>query len=182
MKLTSFVPGAVGFNAAVKSGAAVQLNPVQSLVVGSGLPIWPHFVLQQAQAGLPDPRAVFAEARRAIMVAVPLVRAAGAGLQAGGLVATAFAPLAGIAGPALAPALNAIPYVGPALGVAATAAGPIVAVGGIAANVAGAAAGGSAQAGPALANLGQQVAEQLDELERKSTADDVIDVPRLVEV
>lgn len=180
MRLDSFVNGATGFNLAVQSGSAVQLNPAESLVVGSGLPVWPALALRHVASSLPSPRAMQAEVMRAIQVALPLVRGGGMALQAVGTVATALSPVAGVVGPMLAAPLNAVPYFGQALGTAATAAGPIVAAGGITASVAGA-FGGAAPDPAALERLGEDIAGQLNELERNSTAD-VIDVPQQVEV
>jgi len=182
MDLTKFLPGVVGFNAAVKSGAAVQLNPAESIVVGAGLPIWPALALRHVATALPSPEALAMEVMRGIQLALPVVRGGALALQAAGGVATALSPVAGVVGPALAPVLNAIPYAGPALGAAATAAGPIVAAGGIGASVVGA-VGGATPDPAALNNLGEQIAGQLKELERNSTVDDVIiDVPQRVEV
>lgn len=180
MKLDSFLPGAVGFKLSVDSGSAVQLNPAESIVVGAGLPVWPALVLRHAVSELPNPQALMMEVMRGIQLALPAVRGAGLGLQAFGGVATALSPVAGVIGPALAPALNAVPYAGPVLGAVATAGGPIVAAGGIAASVVGA-VGGATPDPAALNKLGEDIAGQLAELERNTTAD-VIDVPTQVEL
>lgn len=176
MKLDAFVAGAVGFAQAVASGNAVQVNPVEPIIPGAGLPVWPVYALRQAVQAVPDARAVEAEARRAIETLLPVVRASGALLQAGGVIAGALAPVAGVVGPVVAPALAGIPYVGAAVGAAATAAGPIVAAGGAVA----AAAGGLASGAPdpeTLRKLGDTVIAQINDLQQQSAADVVIDQP-----
>lgn len=179
MKLDAFIGGAVGFAQAVASGAAVQANPVETLVQGAGLPVWPVYALRQAASAAPDPRALALEARAAIEAALPLVRAAGLGLGALGSVAGALSPVAGLIGAAVAPQLTALGGpAGAALGGAALAAGPIVAAGGLAAGVAGGLAAGAPDPA-ALGQLGQQVADQLDALAKQNNADVIIDVPKM---
>jgi len=179
MKLTQFVPGAAGFNAAVKSGAAVALNPVESLVVGAGLPIWPVYALKQVATALPDADVLAERTLVAIRGLMPVARLGGAALTTMAAVGGALVPVAQAVGAAAAPALSAIPYAGPALGVAAANAGPIVAVGSVAGGAAGAIATGAPDP-EMLGNLGRQVAEQLNQLDATNTADAIIDVPQKV--
>lgn len=173
MNLDDFVAGSVGFAQSLKAGVARQLNPSEPVTAGAGLPMWPVFALRQAVDNV-DPKAVALEAQRAIEAAIPLVRASGVALQTVATIGGVLVPVAAAIGPAVAPALSGVPAVGPALGVAATAAGPIVAAGSVVAG----AAGGLASGAPdpkALSQLGQQVADQLNQLEKTSTADVVID-------